>query len=69
MMAARCAPAGAPRRVVSTAHRWLGLASGAVVFVVALTGALYAFAPEITGPDYSRPVRLESGHVAAGSLE
>lgn len=37
-----------PRRVVSTAHRWLGLASGAVVFVVALTGALYAFAPEIT---------------------
>jgi uncharacterized iron-regulated membrane protein len=38
-----------PRRVVRWIHRWLGLASGAVVFVVALTGALYAFAPEITG--------------------
>ncbi len=36
------------RRVILTVHRWLGLASGAVVLVVALTGALYAFAPEIT---------------------
>ena len=46
-MAALPSPWGA-RRVVWTIHRWLGLASGAVVFVVALTGALYAFAPEIT---------------------
>jgi uncharacterized iron-regulated membrane protein len=46
-MAALPSPWG-PRRVVWTIHRWLGLASGAVVFVVALTGALYAFAPEIT---------------------
>jgi uncharacterized iron-regulated membrane protein len=36
------------RRVVWTIHRWVGLASGAVVVVVALTGALYALAPEIT---------------------
>lgn len=35
------------RRLVWTVHRWLGLASGAVVLVVALTGALYAFAPEV----------------------
>jgi uncharacterized iron-regulated membrane protein len=47
-MAALPSPWG-PRHVVWTIHRWLGLASGAVVFVVALTGALYAFAPEITG--------------------
>jgi uncharacterized iron-regulated membrane protein len=36
------------RRVVWTVHRWVGLTSGAVVVVVALTGALYALAPEIT---------------------
>ena len=46
-MAALPSPWG-PRRVVWTIHRWLGLASGTVVFVVALTGAFYAFAPEIT---------------------
>ncbi len=47
-----------PRRVVWTIHRWLGLASGAVVFVVALTGALYAFTPEITGLYLSRYARV-----------
>jgi uncharacterized iron-regulated membrane protein len=34
--------------VVWTVHRWVGLTSGAVVVVVAVTGALYALAPEIT---------------------
>ena len=40
-------PRWGPRRLVWTVHRWLGLASGAVIFVVAFTGALYALAPEI----------------------
>jgi uncharacterized iron-regulated membrane protein len=44
----RRGPSLRPRRVLWTVHRWLGLASGAVVFVIALTGAMYAFAPEIT---------------------
>jgi uncharacterized iron-regulated membrane protein len=29
-------------------HLWLGLASGLVIFIVAITGAIYAFQPEIT---------------------
>jgi uncharacterized iron-regulated membrane protein len=47
-----------PRRLLWTVHRWLGLASGAVVFVVGLTGAMYAFAPEITYLYLSRHARV-----------
>jgi uncharacterized iron-regulated membrane protein len=36
-----------PRRLVYTAHLWLGLLSGLVVFLVGLTGALYVFEREI----------------------
>ena len=36
------------RQILSWSHRWLGLASGLVVLVVSLTGALYAFEHEIT---------------------
>ena len=35
------------REIVRFLHRWLGLTSGLVVFVVGLTGALYVFAPEL----------------------
>jgi uncharacterized iron-regulated membrane protein len=45
---------------VWTVHRWLGLASGAVVFVVALTGAMYAFAPEINELYLHRHARVRS---------
>jgi uncharacterized iron-regulated membrane protein len=48
-------------------HRWLGLASGAVVFVVAVTGALYAFAPEI-GDLYLRRFARVSPPAGAPSL-
>ena len=34
-------------RIVGPLHRWLGLGSGLVVFVVAITGCLYAFQAEI----------------------
>ena len=33
--------------IVGPLHRWLGLSSGLVVFVVAITGCLYAFQAEI----------------------
>lgn len=35
------------RKIIGQLHRWLGLASGLVVFVVAITGCLYAFQAEI----------------------
>ena len=35
------------KKVIGKLHLWLGLASGLVVFVVALTGCLYAFQAEI----------------------
>lgn len=35
------------RKLISQIHLWLGLASGLVVFVVSLTGAMYAFKTEI----------------------
>lgn len=37
-------------------HRWLGLASGAVLVVVCLTGAILAFEPQFEGPG-DPPVR------------
>lgn len=37
-------------------HRWLGLLTGLVVLVVALTGALYCFAPELG--DATQPYRF-----------
>jgi uncharacterized iron-regulated membrane protein len=36
-----------PRRIVFTLHLCLGRASGLVLFLVGLTGALYVFEPEI----------------------
>lgn len=35
------------KKVIGKIHLWLGLSSGLVVFVVALTGAIYAFQEEI----------------------
>lgn len=36
------------KKVAGWLHLWLGLASGLVIVIVALTGALYAFEPELT---------------------
>jgi uncharacterized iron-regulated membrane protein len=35
------------KKLVKTIHLWIGLASGLVVFVVAVTGAIYVFSDEI----------------------
>jgi uncharacterized iron-regulated membrane protein len=37
------------KKVIGVLHLWLGLASGLVVFVVAITGAIWVFEPEIKG--------------------
>ncbi|HEX7014162.1 MAG TPA: PepSY-associated TM helix domain-containing protein [Cyclobacteriaceae bacterium] len=44
------------RKAVAKIHLWLGLASGPVVFVVAVTGCLYAFQKEIQ--DWTQPFRF-----------
>lgn len=44
------------KELIGIIHRWLGLASGLVVFIVALTGALYAFQAEIQ--DLTQPWRF-----------
>ena len=36
------------RKVIRIIHRWLGLTSGLVVFVIAFTGAMIVFEPEIS---------------------
>ncbi len=35
------------KKIVGVLHRWLGLTSGVVVFIVSITGALYVFEAEI----------------------
>ncbi len=35
------------RKIFGRIHLWLGLATGLVIFIVALTGAIYCFAPEL----------------------
>jgi uncharacterized iron-regulated membrane protein len=37
------------KKLFQTLHLWLGLTSGLLVFVIAITGSLYAFQEEITG--------------------
>lgn len=44
------------KSVIVFLHRWLGLISGLVVFIIAITGALYAFKEEIL--DYTQPFRF-----------
>lgn len=43
------------RKLISQLHLWLGLSSGLVVFVVAITGCLYAFQAEIQ--EFTQPYR------------
>jgi uncharacterized iron-regulated membrane protein len=45
-----------PKKLISTLHLWLGLFSGLVVFIVAVTGCIYAFQEEIQ--DLLQPYRF-----------
>ncbi|WP_127129185.1 PepSY-associated TM helix domain-containing protein [Pseudoflavitalea rhizosphaerae] len=44
------------KKLVGKLHLWLGLASGLVVFIIAITGCIYAFQAEIS--DLSQPYRF-----------
>jgi uncharacterized iron-regulated membrane protein len=50
------------KKAVGKIHLWLGLASGLVVFVVAVTGCLYAFKTEIE--DFTQPYRFVAERAA-----
>lgn len=43
------------KKILRIIHRWLGLTSGLVVFIVAITGAIYTFEKEIS--DWAYPYR------------
>jgi uncharacterized iron-regulated membrane protein len=53
----KASPAPAKRltfkKLAGVLHLWLGLASGLVIVIVALTGALYSFQPELSEAFYS----------------
>lgn len=56
------------RKIVLKIHLWLGLATGLVVFIVSITGAIYCFAPElqkITQP--YRSVEVQKGRFLPAS--
>lgn len=44
------------KKLIGTLHLWLGLASGLVVFIIAVTGCIYAFQMEIK--DLTQPYRF-----------
>lgn len=44
------------KKIIGKLHLWLGLSSGIVVFIVAITGCLYAFQEEIQ--DFTQPYRF-----------
>ena len=41
------------KKIIHHLHLWLGLSSGLVVFIVAVTGCIYAFQAEIKDLTYS----------------
>ena len=45
------------KQVAGKIHLWLGLATGIVVFIIAITGAIYCFAPELQAFQPYRHVR------------
>ena len=51
------------RRALAVLHRWIGLASGAIVFVVALTGAVYVWEGELFALTHRDLVYVDAGAV------
>jgi uncharacterized iron-regulated membrane protein len=48
------------KKIAGRLHLWLGLTTGLVVVVIALTGAIYCFAPELQSLQSYRKVREEN---------
>jgi len=48
------------RKAIGKIHLWLGLSTGVVVFIIAITGAIYCFAPELQELQSYRKVRKEN---------
>ena len=44
------------KKVIGKIHLWLGLSSGLIVFIIAITGCIYAFQAEIQ--DATQPYRF-----------
>lgn len=58
------------RRTIARLHRWVGLASGFVVFIVGLTGAVYVWEAELFALVHRDKVRVTAspGRLSADSL-
>jgi uncharacterized iron-regulated membrane protein len=57
------------KKLIGQLHLWLGLASGLVVFVVAVTGAIWAFESEISDIIYDyRTVKVEQKPLLSPSI-
>lgn len=48
------------KKLFGKLHRWLGLATGLVVLILGLTGAIYCFAPELQNMQSYRSVQAEN---------
>ena len=46
------------KKLVGRIHLWLGLATGLVIIIIALTGAIYCFAPELQNLQQYRTVQV-----------
>ncbi|MCK7560033.1 PepSY domain-containing protein [Chitinophaga sedimenti] len=44
------------KKIFAWLHLWLGLISGIVVFIISITGAIYAWQPEIS--EFTQPYRF-----------
>ena len=51
------------KKIIGKIHHWLGLSTGLVVFIIAITGCLYAFQAEIQ--DLTQPYRFVEPRQAA----
>lgn len=57
------------KKIINVLHLWLGLASGLVVFTVAVTGAIYAFETEIRNVIHKELLNAEPGSSPAVPLD
>lgn len=56
------------RKIIGKIHLWLGLTSGLVVFIVALTGSLYVFIDELRPIVYSDRLEIKASEIGKDRL-